>query len=68
MSEECKEKVWNGEEVSGVCLDSPGFASSLIFELYEEDDGALYVELLYNNERLDVCGKDKKDCTLDEFI
>jgi len=67
-SYECKEKLWKGEKVDGPCVQNPTFAASVIFELYEEDKGGLFVEVLYNNERVDICGEVGKDCTYDKFV
>lgn len=45
----------------------PGFSASLIFELWEKEDGQIYVQVLYNGTAMKICSKNQTKCPYNEF-
>lgn len=63
-SHECITKKWRNESFTGNCADAPPFASSLIFELHQNDDNPSehFVKLRYNGEYYKLCGTNSTTC------
>jgi len=50
-SYECHLKRWKGEKNEKPCIASVDYASSIIFELYEENE-SLFVDLIFNGRSI----------------
>ena len=55
-SYECLKKKVQGEVVPDTCISDTPFASSVVWELYQEDNGEFSVEFNFNGTPLDFCG------------
>ncbi|KAL4454537.1 hypothetical protein ABPG74_021742 [Tetrahymena malaccensis] len=68
---ECMEQVKNQtfpSNPSSPCIYTyPGFASNIIFELYEDANKKPYVKALYNGTAQPLCGTADTFCYLDQF-
>lgn len=45
----------------------PGFASNIIYELYEDTNQKPYIKALYNGTEQALCGTTDTFCYLDKF-
>lgn len=58
----------NGFYKGGVCINNfPGFASSLIFELWKTDNNSYYLKTKVNGTYLQICGNDDFKCDYRDF-
>ncbi|EAR98026.1 histidine phosphatase family (branch 2) protein (macronuclear) [Tetrahymena thermophila SB210] len=68
---QCMEQVKNqtfASNPSSPCIYTyPGFASNIIFELYEDNNKKPYVKALYNGTAQPLCGTADTFCYLDQF-
>ncbi|CAK83637.1 unnamed protein product (macronuclear) [Paramecium tetraurelia] len=69
-SAECMAQVYLGQEVSNKnCIYTyPGFASNIIWELWEEEQTHdHYIKVLYNGTEMNICNTDSKKCSYKIF-
>ncbi|CAD8078384.1 unnamed protein product [Paramecium primaurelia] len=69
-SAECMAQVYLEQEVNNKnCIYTyPGFASNIIWELWEDDvTHDHYIKILYNGTEMDVCNTDSKKCSYKVF-
>lgn len=58
-SADCLRKQWRNETIHGNCAVPIPFASSLFFELHQDDKNASnnFVKVRYNGQYYNLCGK-----------
>lgn len=66
---ECQEAYGNGTLASGApCLYTyPGFASNIIYELYQDINNKPFIKTLYNGTEMAICNTQNTYCYLDDF-
>ena len=69
-SVECLTDKWNNKTTAHLnCMNLPGFASNLLFEVHENDETFSYeVKVKYNGEYVNLCEKKSQTCPIDEFL
>lgn len=68
-SSECLKKQYKNETVNGNCAVPVPFASSIFFELHQNDQNKLnyFVKVRYNGQYYNLCGKNSTECEFFEF-
>ncbi|KAM3133970.1 hypothetical protein pb186bvf_013936 [Paramecium bursaria] len=68
-SSDCVEQVWNGSKVDNKnCIYSfPGYASNLIWELWEDSNKEKYIKVLYNGTYQNICDGLSDKCSYKKF-
>lgn len=69
-SPECLWQKYNNKEVTSFnCVESPGFASNLNFELFKsQSQQSYYIKIKYNGSYLNLCETNSASCSLNEFL
>lgn len=69
-SAECITQKYNGDPVTALnCAITPIYASSLLFELHQDDSTSqLFIRVRYNGEYLNLCENRQTKCNYDDFI
>lgn len=66
---ECQREIFmKGSYSGGVCINNfPGFASSLIFEVWQTQSNSHYIKTKVNGTYLQICGNSNLSCDYTEF-
>lgn len=65
---ECHYELWRTNNTNYVnCEPYPAYASNLIIELHEENEGEFFIKLKVNGKYLNVCDEKQEKCSWESF-